>query len=130
MHFPRTLSTTAGVARLAGVLVRAGTVAAGHQRRVYDAVVLKVLGATRRMVGRAFLMEYGILGLATAGISALLGSIAAYVVLTEIMELKFFFLPGAVAGTAGLALAITILLGFAGTWRALSQKSAPLLRNE
>ncbi len=124
------IRVTAGVALLAGVLVLAGAVAAGHQRRVYDAVVLKVLGATRRMVGRAFLLEYGILGLATAGISALLGSIAAYVVLTEIMELQFFFLPGAVAGTAGLALAITILLGFAGTWRALSQKSAPLLRNE
>jgi putative ABC transport system permease protein len=29
-----------------------------------------------------------------------------------------------------LALVITMLLGFAGTWRALAQKAAPLLRND
>src|SRR3546814_2988474 len=38
----------AAVALVAGVLVLAGAVAAGPHRRVYDAVVLKVLGATRR----------------------------------------------------------------------------------
>ena len=48
----------------AGVLVLGGAVAAGHRRRVYDAVVLKVLGATRGAVGAAFLVEYGLLGVA------------------------------------------------------------------
>jgi putative ABC transport system permease protein len=36
----------------AGALVLGGAVAAGHRRRVYDAVVLKVLGATRGHGGR------------------------------------------------------------------------------
>ena len=52
----------------AGALVLGGAVAAGHRRRVYDAVVLKVLGATRGMITRAFLIENGITGvLAAAG---------------------------------------------------------------
>ena len=38
---------TALVTLAAGMLVLGGAVAAGHRRRVYDAVVLKVLGATR-----------------------------------------------------------------------------------
>ena len=36
----------------------------------------------------------------------------------------------AVAATAVLATVITVGFGFAGTWRALGQKAAPLLRNE
>jgi putative ABC transport system permease protein len=120
----------AGVALVAGVLVLAGAVAAGHHRRVYDAVVLKVLGATRRTVAQTFLLEYGLLGLVTAAIAAVIGTLAAWLVLTEIMHADFVFLPGAVITTAALATAITVGFGFAGTWRALGQKAAPLLRNE
>jgi putative ABC transport system permease protein len=120
----------AGVALVAGVLVLAGAVAAGHHRRVYDAVVLKVLGATRRTVAQTFLLEYGLLGLVTAAIAAAIGTLAAWLVLTEIMHADFVFLPGAVVTTASLATAITIGFGFVGTWRALGQKAAPLLRNE
>ncbi len=120
----------AAVALVAGVLVLAGAVAAGHHRRVYDAVVLKVLGATRRSVAQTFLLEYGLLGLVTAAIAAAVGTLAAFLVLTEIMRADFVFLPGAVITTALLATAITVGFGFAGTWRALGQKAAPLLRNE
>ncbi len=55
---------TALVTLVAGVLVLGGAVAASHQRRVYDAVVLKVLGATRGAIAGAFLIEYGLLGAA------------------------------------------------------------------
>ncbi|WP_319633503.1 ABC transporter permease [Pelagibius marinus] len=120
----------AAVALVAGVLVLAGAVAAGHHRRVYDAVVLKVLGATRRSVAQTFLLEYGLLGLVTAAIAAAVGTLAAFLVLTEVMRADFVFLPGAVITTALLATAITVGFGFAGTWRALGQKAAPLLRNE
>jgi putative ABC transport system permease protein len=40
------------------------------------------------------------------------------------------FFPGNVAATAVLCLAITVVFGFVGTWRALGQKAATLLRNE
>ena len=52
------------VTLVAGALVLGGAVAAGYRRRVYDAVVLKVLGATRGTVAAAFLVEYGLMGLA------------------------------------------------------------------
>ena len=56
----------ASVALAASVLVLAGALAAGQEARLYDAVVLKTLGATRARLLAAFLLEYGILGLATA----------------------------------------------------------------
>ena len=124
------VSATASVTVLAGILVLAGAVAAGHHRRIYDSVVLKVLGATRRAVGQAFLLEYGLMGLVTAAIAAAIGTAAGWVIVTQVMGLEFSFLPLSVALTMVLAVAVTLLFGFAGTFRALSVKAAPLLRNE
>jgi putative ABC transport system permease protein len=121
---------TAAITLVAGTLVLAGAVAAGHRRRVYDAVVLKVLGATRGNIGGVFLLEYGLLGLITAVIAGAIGSIAAYFLLTDVMHAGWSFLPGAVLGTTVVAVLLTLVVGFAGTWRALGVKPAPLLRNE
>lgn len=122
--------STAAVTLAAGVLVLAGAIAAGHRRRVYDSVILKVLGATRADVLRTFLMEYALLGLVTATLAAIIGSIAAYVVVTQVMGAPWVWLPGTIAGTALLAMAITVGLGLVGTLAALSQRPAPLLRND
>ena len=115
---------------IAGTLVLAGAIAAGHRRRVYDSVVLKVLGATRRDVLQAFLLEYGLLGVLTAIIAGLIGTLTAWAVLTQVMDADWTFLPSAVITTTILCTAITLAVGFLGTWRALGQKAAPLLRNE
>ena len=121
---------TAVITLIAGVLVLAGAMAAGHRRRVFEAVVLKVLGATRGRVLATHLLEYAILGLVTALLAAVVGTLAAYLVVTEVLQANWLFLPGAVATTAGLSLALTIGTGLAGTWAALRQRPAPLLRNE
>jgi len=124
------LRATAAITLAAGTLVLAGAVAAGQRRRVYEAVVLKVLGATRGDVTRAFLIEYGILGATTAALAAALGTLAAYLVLTRIMHQDWTFLPGALLSTALIATALTLGIGYAGTWKALGAKAAPFLRNE
>ncbi|MCH8900386.1 MAG: ABC transporter permease, partial [Acidobacteria bacterium] len=56
------VAVMAAITVLAGALVLGGAVAAGHRRRVYEAVVLKVLGARRRDVLAGYLIEYGFLG--------------------------------------------------------------------
>ena len=58
-HVALAVHAAAAVALLAGILVLGGALAAGQHRRIYDAVVLKVLGATRGHLLRAYLMEYG-----------------------------------------------------------------------
>ncbi|MCW5752459.1 MAG: FtsX-like permease family protein [Alphaproteobacteria bacterium] len=124
----RAARAAAAVTLVAGVLVLAGAMAAGHRRRVYDAVVLKVLGASRADVLRAYLLEYAILGLSTALVAGLLGWVAAEVVITTVMKAAWTPLPGTLVLTALLSVAATVLLGLAGTWRALSERPAPVLR--
>jgi putative ABC transport system permease protein len=121
---------TALVTLAAGVLVLGGAIAAGHQRRVYDAVVLKVLGATRNAIAGAYLIEFGLLGALAALFAGALGTLAAYFAVTRLMRTDWVFLPAPLLWTAALAFLATLALGFADTWRALGAKPAPYLRNE
>ncbi len=114
----------------AGILVLGGAVAAGHRRRVYDAVVLKVLGATRGALALSFLIEHGLVGLLTALVAAGLGTLAAYGLVTGPLHSEWAFLPGPLLATTGLAIILTLILGFAGTWRVLGAKPTRYLRNE
>jgi len=124
------LQVTAAIALGAAGLVLAGALAASRRRRLYESVVLKVLGATRGDLVRAFLLEYGLLGLLAAAVASLLGTLAAYLVMTEVMRTDWVFLPGAVALSTGVALVLTLVLGYAGTWRALGASPAAYLRND
>lgn len=121
---------SASVTIAAGLLVLAGAVAAGYRRRVYDAVVLKVLGARRADVTRAFVIEYAVLGSITALLAAIVGTTASYAVMYFVMEGDWVFDPLAVAVTAVAGIAVTVLLGFAGTWKALGENVMAVLRAE
>jgi putative ABC transport system permease protein len=117
------------VTLLAAVLVLAGGLAAGHRHRVYDAVILKTLGATRGRLLAAYALEYLAIGLATAVFGVAAGSVAAWLIMTEIMNLAFQWLPGPAMLAALGALALTVAFGLIGTFSALGQKPAPVLRN-
>lgn len=121
---------SASVTVVAGLLVLAGAVAAGYRRRVYDAVILKVLGATRSNITRAFIIEYTILGSITALLAAAVGTVASYAVMYFVMEGDWVFDPITVIATAMLGIAVTVLLGFAGTWKALGENVMAVLRAE
>ncbi|MGH6883752.1 MAG: ABC transporter permease, partial [Hypericibacter sp.] len=124
------ITATAGLALASGLLVLASAVLAEERRRIYEAVVLKVLGATRRDLARAFLLEQGLLGLVTGLLAILLGSIASWVLVTYGMENEWSFSAPAVFAIALGGAALALLIGLSGTWRALSTPAAPHLRNE
>lgn len=117
------------VTLIAALLVLGGALAAGHRHRVYDAVILKVLGAARRQLIGAYAAEYALIGLATAVFGVAAGSIAAWQIVTRLMHLGFAWEAANAAGVAALALALTIGLGLVGTLMALRLKPAAVLRD-
>ncbi len=127
-QFSIAVRVAASVALITSVLVLAGALAAGNRTRVHDAVILKMLGATRRTLVSAFALEYLLIGLATAVFAVLAGSAAAWFVIEWIMALNFIPEPWIALSTVGLSLFVTIGFGLAGTWRLLGQKAAPVLR--
>lgn len=114
----------------AGALVLAGAVMAGHRRRVYEAVVLKVMGATRADLWRAWLLEFGIVGAVTGLAAGIAGSAAAWAILVKVMRADWVFLPGQTIATLVVCIAASLLAGFAGTFAAMRAKAAPMLRSE
>jgi putative ABC transport system permease protein len=114
------------------VLQPAGAMATGQQRRIYEAVLLKMLGGTRRDVALGYVTEFAVLAGLSALIALVIGSVGAYFFLTEVMESSWswtFDAPLAI-GILAISLVLALGLGFAGSWRALSARSAPYLRNE
>jgi putative ABC transport system permease protein len=97
---------------------------------VREAVILKTLGATRAQVRAAWLVEFGILGLASGLLAAGVGSAASYAVVRYVMRTDWVFLPGTLALTIAGALAMMLAFGYAGVAAALRAKPGPLLRNE
>jgi putative ABC transport system permease protein len=123
------VAAVAGVTLLSGVLVLAGAVAAARRRHLYESVVLKVLGARRLDVFRIFLIEYLGLGTTAALAGGILGSVGAAAVVVWAMKLPWVFSLGTVLVVLALALLITLLAGFLGTWRLLGRPAAPVLRS-
>ncbi len=115
---------------LAGILVLAGAMLATQRRRIHEAVVMKVLGATRARIAGVFAWEFAALGLATALAALAVGTLAAYLVVSRLMNLQWTFLPAVAVAVAVGAMALTLALGLAGTLAALRQRPLALLRNE
>jgi putative ABC transport system permease protein len=117
------------VTLLSAILVLGGALAAGHRHRVYDAVILKTLGATRARLLGAYALEYLMIGLATAVFGVAAGSIAAWLIVTRLMTLSFEWQAVSALGVVLAALIVTVGLGLLGTLVALNQKPATVLRN-
>lgn len=114
---------------LVAVLVLGGALAASQRQRVYDAVILKTVGATRMRLLCAYALEYLTLGLATAVFGVAAGSAAAAFVVVRVMKLPFVWVPGPLLAAASAAVAAMVTMGLIGTFKALGQKPAPVLRN-
>jgi putative ABC transport system permease protein len=123
------IRAAAAITLVASILVLAGALAAGHHTRVYDAVILKTLGATRRRLVLVYAIEYALLGFITASIAIVAGTLAGAYVVKEVMRFSFVFAGQAAIFAAAFAVLLTVLFGLIGTWRALGQKPASVLRN-
>ncbi len=118
----------ASVAVFAGIAVLIGAIAAARQARVYDAVLLKLLGATRAQILAAQAIEYAALALIVAGIALAVGAAGGWFVVTQVLTLEWAPDWGVVLATIGFGAVLTLGLGLAGSWPALAARPARALR--
>ncbi len=123
------IRAASGIAVTASLLVLAGALAAGQRARLYDAMILKTLGATRSRILGAYGLEYALTGLVAAIFGLLAGAAAGWAVTTQAMNIEFAFAPTAAMLLAGATVFIAVVFGLAGTLRILSKKPASYLRS-
>lgn len=122
------IRAAATVTLAAGIAVLVGAIAASRRARLYDAVLLKLLGANRRQILAAQAIEYALLALIISGLALAAGSAAGWYIITSIFEMKwapdwavvFFTLVIGAVGTLGI--------GLLGALPALAARPAAALR--
>jgi putative ABC transport system permease protein len=122
------IRAASGVALASAALVLAGALAATRRARIVDAVILKILGATRPRLIAAFLAEYALLGAFSGLFGAAAGAAAAYAIVVWVMGFDFAFAAGPALAAVAAGLALTVALGMIGAWRILGEKPAAFLR--
>jgi putative ABC transport system permease protein len=119
-----------GVTLCAGALVLAGALATAQRRRILEAIVLKVIGATRARILAAHAAEYLLLASATTVFALALGTFASWLAVTQIMELEFAFSWPAALQALALATGLVLTFGAIGTASVLSARPAAYLKSE
>ncbi|MDM7945033.1 MAG: FtsX-like permease family protein [Oceanibaculum nanhaiense] len=120
------MTALAAASGFAALLVLAGAVLAGQRRRAREAVLLKMLGATRRQLAAATLLEYGLIAVAAGLAALLLGNLAAWAAIGGWLDF-WPALGSALVWLAG-AVAVMALAGLAALNRALARPPALMLR--
>jgi putative ABC transport system permease protein len=118
-----------GLAIAASLLVLGGALAAGQRARLYDAMILKTLGATRRFILSSYALEYAAIGLVSALFGVVAGALAGWGVVTQVMKIEFVSDPTGALLAATAAIGVTVLFGLTGTLKILSKAPASHLRN-
>jgi putative ABC transport system permease protein len=118
----------ASVTVLAGVAVLLGAIAAARASRLYDNVILRVLGASRRQLLLMQVAEYGALAAVLALVALVLGMGLGWAIVTQLFE--FDWLPDwpTVLAVLGCGIALVIAFALAGSLPLLRAKPAQALR--
>jgi putative ABC transport system permease protein len=114
----------------AGLVVMVGALTATRYQRLRESAILRMLGATRGAVARAFAVEYACLGLAAGVGGTALAALLAWIVLRFVLESPWSFAPGTAMLGVALTTSVALGVGFLATFRLLGQKPLPVLRQE
>lgn len=122
-------TTLAAMATLAtGFVVLIGAAASGERARLYEAAVLRVIGASRGRILFSFALRAALMGAAAALVAIFAGGIAGWAVLHFVMESDFHFVwSSALAIILGGVLA-TLAASLIFMLRPLSARPAQVLR--
>jgi putative ABC transport system permease protein len=107
------VTVVGGLVLFSGTLILIGAVSMTKFRRVYEAAILKTLGASGRLIATTLLLEYSVLG-AIAGTIGALGAIGlSWAIAKYALELPWEAAPGltifGIAATAIFVAAVGVL---------------------
>jgi putative ABC transport system permease protein len=107
------VTVVGGLVLFSGTLILIGAVSMTKFRRVYEAAILKTLGASSRLIATTLLLEYGVLGVIAGTIGALGAIGLSWAIATYALDLPWTAAPaltlGGIAATAGFVAAVGVL---------------------
>jgi putative ABC transport system permease protein len=122
------VAAVGGIAVLNGLLILIGSLAAGRRQRESDAVLNKVLGATRSEILVTALMQFLLLAIFSAIIAVPAGIFTAWLLTQVLLNVSFAVDPATIGIVVASLVGMTAILGATTLLRVLSIRPALLLR--
>ena len=124
------ISIVGGVALLSGVLILIGAVAMTKFQRVYEAAILRTLGAGTGLLTATLALEYCALGL-LAGIIGAIGALSlSWGVTRHVLDIPWRPAPGLLSAGAVLTMVLVGVVGILASADVLRKKPLATLRAE
>jgi putative ABC transport system permease protein len=120
--------SAATVTLITGFVVLIGAAAAGERGRVFEAAILKTLGAARARILWSFALRAALLGVAAGAVAIGAGALAGWAVLTFVMDAPYRFEPVSALAIVTGGAALTLLAGLGFALRPLAARPARVLR--
>jgi putative ABC transport system permease protein len=115
---------------LSGALILVGAVSMTKFRRVYEAAILKTLGANGRLIATMLLLEYGVLGAIAGTIGALGAIVLSWAIATHALDFPWEWTASITFGGIGLTAAFVAAVGVLASLDVLRHKPLATLRAE
>ena len=129
-HVTLAVTVVGALVLLSGALILVGAVSMTKFRRVYEAAILKTLGASSRLVAAMLVLEYGVLG-AIAGTVGAVGAIAlSWGVARFALDLPWRPAPAITFGGIAVTSALVAAIGVLASLDVLRHKPLATLRAE
>ena len=124
------ISIVGGIALVSGILILAGAVAMTKFQRVYEAAILRTLGASTRMLAAMLALEYGGLGLLAGGVGAAGALALTWGLSRHVLDIPWRPAPGLAAIGALVTMALVGIVGVTSSYDVLRRKPLGTLRAE
>ena len=111
-------------------MVLIGAAAAGERGRVYEAALLKVLGASRGRILFSFALRAALMGAAAGLVALFAGALSAWIVMTWVMDGTYEFEPVSALAIILGGVAATLVAGLIFAWGPLAARPAQVLRSQ
>ena len=115
---------------LTGFVVLIGAAASGERARVYEASVLKVLGASRGRILASFALRAGLMGAAAGVVAIAAGAAGGWAVMRFVMDSAYHFEAGSALAIVLGGVVATLLASLVFVLRPLSARPAQVLRSQ
>ena len=124
------ISIVGGIALFGGVLILVGAVAMTKFQRIYEAAILRTLGASTKTLSAMLAGEYTTLGLLAGGIGAAGALVLSWAVCRYVFEIEWRPAPLLLIGGALITMVLVAVIGVIASADVLRKKPLATLRAE
>jgi putative ABC transport system permease protein len=119
-----------GFVFISGIGILVGAVVMTKYQRMYEAAILKTLGAKLPTLFSMALVEYGVLGLAAGTVGSLSAIGLSWTISTQVMKIGWRAFPGFCLGAVAVTALLVVVVGIVASFDVFLKKPLGVLRQE